>query len=210
MQAEARKSFDYNYLLKYLLLRGRDIYGMEFNIPDQDLGVVMQLLAYFLRDEGMARRMGMQLDKGILLSGPAGCGKRALMHLMGLFSTGPLKPVNRSSRKVCWEFSGKGIQVIESYTSGAFTRDALEPVTYCFHDLGREPLVNYFGAACSIMPEILFRRYQLFRRWKMITHVTTRLDINELSAIYGPGLINKVLPMFNLVAFDPRSADKRH
>jgi hypothetical protein len=206
MRADVRQSaFDYNYLLKYLCLRGRDIYGAEFAIPDCDLGVVMQLLAYFLRDEATARRMGMRLNKGILLMGPAGCGKKALMQLMSLFSTGVRKPVIKSCNKVCWEFSHKGLETIANYSTGAISPGTRRPFIYCFHDLGKEARVNYFGASCSVMPEILLRRQDL----RMTTHLTTRLTLKELESMYGEYFVNRMLSRFNLVTFDPRSADKR-
>jgi ABC-type bacteriocin/lantibiotic exporter with double-glycine peptidase domain len=40
------------------------------------------LICYFLDDQNTAAKLNIDLTKGILLSGPVGCGKTTLMKLM--------------------------------------------------------------------------------------------------------------------------------
>ena len=44
---------------------------------------------------------------------------------------------------------------------------------------------------------------------KMITHVTTNLNSQELEEVYGNRLRSRMRAMFNLIAFSCESADKR-
>ncbi|WP_235922095.1 hypothetical protein [Flavobacterium phycosphaerae] len=62
--------------------KGRELYWPGFKIYEIDYPVVYKLIAYFLRDEQACNQFGVNLSKGILLSGPVGCGKTALMNLM--------------------------------------------------------------------------------------------------------------------------------
>jgi energy-coupling factor transporter ATP-binding protein EcfA2 len=56
--------------------------GQHFEFYPADYQVIFQLLVYFYKDYVNAERFGMDLRKGILLSGPVGCGKTSMMFLM--------------------------------------------------------------------------------------------------------------------------------
>lgn len=60
------------------------MYGEKFKIWKEDHDIIYKLLVHFLQDEEEAKRLGIELQKGILLTGPIGCGKTSLMNLMRL------------------------------------------------------------------------------------------------------------------------------
>jgi hypothetical protein len=59
------------------------------------------------------------------------------------------------------------------------------------------------------MAEILISRYDLFISRKMLTHLTTNLTGSEMEEYYGLRVRKHLSEMFNLIAFDSNSKDKR-
>jgi len=58
-------------------------------IYPEDHELVQKLLTWFLQDEQQAKQFNINLHKGILLTGPIGCGKTSLMSLMRLLVPQP-------------------------------------------------------------------------------------------------------------------------
>lgn len=201
--------FDYHYMLKQVEEKGRDLYRHDFTIDDIDRPVVMKLIAYFLRDGQVAAKEKIDLHKGLLLTGPVGCGKTAVMRILSNFSLPDHRPFLKSALDISLEFTDLGNDVILKYSKRAFNPYKRMPHVHCFDDLGIEPIVNYWGNKINLMAQILFARYNLMHSHGMITHVITQLNAVELEAIYGDILRSRMREMFNVVAFDPDSSDKR-
>jgi DNA replication protein DnaC len=201
--------FDYGKLMKAVQAEGEKVYGTSFEIHEQDLPVLRKLLAYALHDEVVAEEEGIDFHKGVMLTGNIGCGKTSLMNIIRKLNTNHFKPVIKSCRDISVEFAQTGYQTITRYSINAFHPYSSVPRVYCFDDLGLETVVNFWGDKCNVMVEILLARYDLFISHQMITHATTNLNGNELEEIYGNRLRSRMRAMFNLIAFDPDTADKR-
>ena len=104
------------------------------------------------------------------------------------------------ARNVSFGFNHIGFKIIEDYGNGRF---------YCFDDLGVEPLGRHFGKDCNVMGEIILSRYELFLSSKITTHATTNLNAEELEERYGKRVRSRMRQMFNLIAFDKNTKDKR-
>jgi len=83
------------------------------------------------------------------------------------------------------------------------------PARICFDDLGTESNLKYFGNECNVMAEILLSRYDLFISHSLLTHLTTNLSATEIEKMYGNRLRSRLRAMFNLLAFQSDSIDKR-
>ncbi len=201
--------YDYYLLMQQLEEHGKDVYGPAFHIEDIDRPVVVKLLAYFLQDQTVAIAEGIDLHKGILLTGKIGCGKTSLINLMRPLSAESYRPHMISCREISFEFSKIGYDVISRYSRNAFFPYTNVPRIHCFDDLGLEQTVNYWGNNCNVMGEILLSRYDLLISHKMLTYVTTNLNSQELEDTYGNRLRSRMRAMFNLIAFDPATTDKR-
>lgn len=68
---------------------------------------------------------------------------------------------------------------------------------------------RHYGKDCNVMGEILLSRYDLFLNHKRKTHATTNLNAVELEELYGIRVRSRMRQLFNLVAFDKGSKDKR-
>jgi hypothetical protein len=207
--AEGRggQDLDLPWCLSFLEKRGKELYGAKFKIHEEDHEIIFKLIVYFIGDKQNAEKLGIDLQKGILLTGPVGCGKTSLMNLMRFIPPPERNHIMKSCRDVSFEFIQEGYEVIWRYSRMSFNNS--RPKIYCFDDLGAEQSLKYFGNECNVLGEILLSRYEYFISHDMITHITTNLSASELENIYGNRLRSRLREMFNLVSFSQTSQDKR-
>jgi hypothetical protein len=200
-------SFDFTKYLALLEAKGRELYNPSFKVYPEDYEIIFKLLIYFLKDEVNTEKYNLSLRKGILLSGPVGCGKTSLMNLVKLTLPQEQRYIVKSCREVSFEFIQDGYTVIRKYSTHSFNKDV--PKTYCFDDLGTENNLKYYGNDCNVMAEIFLSRYDLFVNRKMLTHITTNLSSSEIEELYGERVRSRMREMFNLIAFSESAKDKR-
>lgn len=199
--------FNFEKCLALIETKGRELFGAHFKIQEEDHQLIFRLLTYFLKDEKNAQRINISHSKGILLSGPVGCGKTSLMTILRLFQKQEERFIMKSCRDISFEFIQEGYSIILKYSRNAFNN--YTPKAYCFDDLGTENNLKYYGNDCNVMAEILLSRYDLFVTRRMITHITTNLNSSEIEAMYGIRVRSRMREMFNLISFDKTSKDKR-
>lgn len=83
-------------------VHGKNVYGPKFQIHYVDRPV--KLLAYFLRHEAIAAAEGLDLNKGIILTGKIGCGKTSLISLLKPLADECYRPVMASCRQISLKF----------------------------------------------------------------------------------------------------------
>jgi hypothetical protein len=201
-------SSDFTWCLSFLTKHGRDQFGPGFQIDAADHPLIYSLLIYFLRREKEADRLGIDLNKGILLSGPVGCGKTSLMMLMTTIPGPERNFILHNSRSISFEFMAEGYAVIQRYSNLSYYSHKQK--AYCFDDVGTERNLKYFGNECNVMGEILLSRYDLYVSHGMLTHMTTNLSADELEAYYGDRVRSRLRQQLNLFMFDADTRDKRH
>ncbi|MDT0293551.1 ATPase [Mesonia ostreae] len=194
--------YDFPKILIYLNAKGKLLFGPEFKIYDEDKDILLKLCSYFIKDKENCKKYEIDIDKGILLSGPVGCGKTSLMKLLK-----HLVPLQRPylitpCRNIVFGFNHLGYKIIEDYGDSS---------SICFDDLGVEPMGRHYGKDCNVMGEVLLSRYELFleTKLKIKTHATTNLNAEELEERYGDRVRSRMRELFNLIAFDKNTNDKR-
>ena len=199
--------YNYQEVWEWLQQKGNEINGKRFKLHEEDKQTIYLLLCWFLQDDMAAPQLGLDLEKGILLSGPVGCGKTTLISLMRYVAADKNKFIMKSCRDISFEFIEDGFSVIHKYSRGALYQYL--PKNYCFDDLGVESSLKYYGNECNVMAEILLTRYDLFVAQNLVTHLTTNLSAGEIEDAYGNRVRSRLREMFNLIAFDNNSFDKR-
>lgn len=195
--------YDFSKILIYLNAKGKLLFGKKFRIYEEDRDILLKLCSYFIKDRETCKKYGIDIDKGILLSGPVGCGKTSLMKLLR-----HIVPLQRPyeiipCRNVTFSFNHLGFKTIEEYGNTKF---------FCFDDLGIEPPGRFYGKDLNVMGEVLLSRYELYRqtKYRMKTHATTNLNAEELEERYGNRVRSRMRELFNLVAFEKGAGDKRN
>lgn len=206
---EMKSKHNYENALLWLEKWGKKQYGEHFKLHEEDKPILFKLLSYFLKDEPVATKLGINLQKGILISGPIGVGKTSIMNLMRLFEPAPTRYIMKSCRDVSFEFIKEGYETIHKYSRHSFYPNTHANKTYCFDDLGTENNLKYFGNECNVMMELLLSRYDLFISRGLITHITTNLSASEIEDVYGNRVRSRMREIFNLVSFGENDGDKR-
>ena len=193
-------TYDFQKILIYLNAKGKLLFGKHFKIYEEDHSIILKLCNYFIKDYENCERGGIDPNKGILLSGPVGCGKTSLMRLLK-----HIVPLQRPytvipCRNIVFGFNHIGYKIIEDYGNSQF---------FCFDDLGVEPIGRHYGKDCNVMGEILLSRHELFLNHDINTHATTNLNAEELEGLYGNRVRSRMRQLFNLIAFDKNANDKR-
>ncbi|MFD2907953.1 ATPase [Flavobacterium ardleyense] len=207
MNEDIKTHYNYQEVIQWLQTKGKVLYGNHFTIHETDYTIVYKLIAYFLQDEATCFQYGINLNKGILLSGPIGSGKTSLVTLMKYLAKTDHKFAIKSCRDISFEFIQDGYEVIHRYSKGKLYQ--AESRNYCFDDLGTENNLKYFGNECNVMAEILLSRYDLFISKKLKTHITTNLSASEIENNYGNRVRSRLRELCNLIAFDNNIKDKR-
>ena len=202
-----KSELTYPEIIAWLETKGHELFGNHFKIIQDDYPIVHKLIAYFLKDEQACFQFGINLNKGILLSGPVGCGKTTLMNLMKYLTPTEYKFTVKPCRDISFEFIKDGYEVIHRYSRGK--QDQLDPKIYCFDDLGLENNLKYYGNECNVMAEILLSRYDLYISRHIQTHITTNLSASEIENQYGNRVRSRMRELFNLIAYDNNTKDKR-
>ncbi|MDT0651781.1 ATPase [Autumnicola edwardsiae] len=194
--------YDFPKILVYLNAKGKLLFGEKFKIYKEDRDIILKLSSYFIKDKKSCQKSGIDVEKGLLLSGPVGCGKTSLMKLLR-----HLVPLQRPyemipCRNVVFSFNHLGYKTIEDYGNNKL---------FCFDDLGVEPPGRFYGKDCNVMGEVLLSRHELFLQTnqKVKTHATTNLNAEELEERYGNRVRSRMRELFNLVAFEEGAGDKR-
>lgn len=201
--------YDFEKIITYLNIKGHILFGKNFRLYKEDKTLLFKLCCYFIQDHQSCANMGIDTSKGILLSGPVGCGKTSLMKLLPFIAPQKINYEIIPTRNIVFNFNTTGFQVLEKYN---------ETKNYCFDDLGVEPIGSHYGKDLNVMGEILLSRHDLFTKSEKtalsfpkgsITHATTNLNAEELENRYGSRVRSRLRELFNLIAFDQNCMDKR-
>lgn len=195
------RQYNFKRSCQYLSYLGKQKFGSKFRLHNEDKEILYKLLVYAIGDKEGCEKLGLDLDKGILLSGPVGCGKTSLMTLVREFHDPQNRYIIKSSRDIASEFHQDGFGVLQRYGK---VRKII-----CLDDLGVEQTMNYFGNECNTIGEILLQRYDLMISEGFITHGTTNLNADELQQLYGTRVRSRFRSMFNLITFQKAANDKR-
>ncbi len=192
--------YEFDKMLIYLNAKGKLLFGKKFRIYEEDKEIIYKLCLYIIQDQSACDEYDIDIDKGILLSGPVGCGKTSLLRLIRY-----LVPYRKPyevipTRNIVFSFNNIGYSTIRQFGDSKY---------FCFDDLGVEPTGRHFGKDCNVLGEILLNRHDLFLLNKVKTHATTNLNAKELEERYGKRVRSRMRQLFNLIAFDSNSRDKR-
>ena len=178
----------YNYFkcMQYLQQQGRILYGSSYRIHPSQRQQVYRLLVYATANKEECALYGINLQKGLLVTGPGNSGKTSLLHLLKPFFQTNRQYIIRSSKEVAFCYERFGTHTVQQYIS--------QNISYCFDDLGLERL--------KLDTEVIKKLLQ-FRLLHVAdnTHISTRLDKASLVKKYGKNFTELLYCKLNPIEF---------
>ena len=95
-----KDSFDFTKCLSLIETKGKELYSSGFKVLAEDYEIIFKLLVYLLKDTAGAEKYNISFRKGILLSGPVGCGKTSLMNILRFFQTQEERLILKTCRDI--------------------------------------------------------------------------------------------------------------
>jgi len=198
---ETCRHFELDDCLEYMQSYGSALFGSKFKIDRNDQRIFLKLIAYAIKDYDEMKKYSLSPEKGILLTGPIGCGKTSFMQIIQPFLFRNERFKVHSATEIASTYAITGHETIVSL--GRKTH------AICIDDLGIEPNQKHFGSDSNVIGEIMLMRYDLFVTQGILTHATTNLNAGELEAKYGNRVRSRLRSMFNLISFPANTQDKR-
>ncbi|MPR36581.1 ATPase [Salmonirosea aquatica] len=178
---------------------------------DADIRSAFNLLCLYFTSDPRFEQAGFKLRKGIMLTGPRGCGKTWLMELCSFNPKGPYSV--HVCQNIVDEFLAKdnAMSTLGKYSSN---RPVDAPSHWghsiagrFFDDLGDESRAVSYGNERNVMEDILMERYRSVPHHT--THVTSNLTLDQLTEFYGGRLVDRLREMFNIIEFPPTAQSRR-
>lgn len=192
--------------LSQIEMYGKQIEPM-FSIPEEQVKYYLDLYDYFAKNE-----CGLDLEKGLLISGGVGTGKTLSMRIMQRIF-GKFKIV--SARHVVREYLIEGFKVLDVYGRNSFVLnshgniDPKNPIHFCFDDILLEEVnAKFYGNQQNLMAEILLDRYDMFTGYKMLTYCTTNAMTSAIEETYGTRVKDRMREMMNVITLTGKSFRK--
>lgn len=187
--------------------------GIVFDKPLEDY--YASLYAYFKRDAEFETLPGCSLDKGLLIEGDIGVGKTLSMYIMRSIFKAPFRIV--AAEHIIRDYRNDGDEAIDKYGRYSFRKmgmgnqglDHANPITYMIDDIGlREQASRSYGNSSMVIGEVIRDRYRSFTEYKMMTHATTNQTPDEIEALYGADVRDRMREMMNLIILTGESHRK--
>ena len=177
-------------------------------IPLEHAKVIEGLVYYFMGDKVEAKKRGLDIRKGIRVTGNTGSGKTMLMRIWQATKLGHKFGI-KSVLEIVDQFNNSG-DAITQYTTNAVkvSVDGQKPTLnhLMIDDLGKESLGGHYSKKDrNVIGEIIDTRYLLWTKYGLLTHFTDNLLNSEVEAMYGDRISGRLFQMTNHVLLGAKS-----
>jgi len=161
-------------------------------------------LAYFSGQKNIKfKEKEISLNKGILLVGDVGSGKSLMFDIFKVYTSRVLYKngfQQYQAGDIIDNLNVKGKVYFDKFSYNRSTNNVPNPITCYIDDIAsRNEIVNHYGSVYNSMQELLTIRYNIYSKYRKLTHLSTNLFPQQLKEIYGIRVIDRMKEMFNLV-----------
>lgn len=174
--------------------------GVNFKWTNQNTENMKQLCYYFSNDD----RFDGDLNRGLILQGPIGCGKTSVLKAFQLIGCKGFGIVTCKALESLYDVDG--VNSVPKYTE--VSKDPFGRQNgWLFDDLGWESKGKHFGKEKNVMEDVL-ELINTKGNWGNM-HITTNYSSQLIGEKYGSRIRSRMRMMFNQIIFDPDSKDMR-
>ncbi len=169
--------------------------GREFRLDEDSKRLINIVSLYFARDERFFKYCtNGSFHKGIYLVGRCGVGKTLIMTAAKALRIPEGKFGFISCNQVVNEYNTKGRE-----RGGIIEVQKYMKRSWCFDDLGTEPMGNSYGKE-DVFTTLLTQRAELYTSNQMRTFITSNFVPDDLQARYGERIVSRIHQMCNIIA----------
>lgn len=160
--------------------------------------ILKNLLLYFTGNN----ECKYNLNKGLMFYGNVGTGKSLLFKIFKEYTMNILQSNSFQLFDMQEIISNCEINGIEELSE--FGMKYPKPIY--IDDFGcTNDEINHYGTKYNITEELLLMRYNVYRRFNKLTHISTNKTPEKLSKIFDIRIIDRMVEMFNLIEFSGES-----
>ena len=193
--------------LKFILNKEAKIYfelkRKRFEVDEYNSFLLNLICKYFSQDSTFESVHKADLNKGVFIYGSTGTGKTSIFNI--------IQNISKKYRlKALWFPIISTSDVVHKFNTDKFKDHVINRYSngiYMFDDLGAEGEANnlfVFGKE-DIFIKILEARYNAFITKGTKTHITSNLNIAEISKRYGKRVEDRFYEMFNFIELNGES-----
>lgn len=189
--------------------------GQEWVTDKWNKQIINALCLYFSKDPEFEKlKEGFSLRKGIMLYGPYGCGKSAIMQAFSVNQNMSYRCISVLKLDDLYQLNGAAM-ILEYSAHSEISIEATSMFHqklggFCFDDLGQEGSESaHYANRADVVGQIMKRRYygDLGHNY---THATTNADGQELAQMYPfLGQSGRLKEMFNFIRFHKDAPNRR-
>jgi len=174
-----------------------------FEVNDINKNILKELLMYFSGSDSFNG----SLKKGIMLVGDIGTGKSLLFKIFKRYTSEILR-VNSfqyfSTQEITDNVNISGVDYLQ-----AFNDNFGNPITCYIDDIAsKNEVIKHYGTEVNTIEQLLSIRYNVFTRYRKLTHTTSNKYPSELTNVYEKRIIDRMVEMFNILELPGKSFRK--
>lgn len=179
----------------------------QYIIDKFNKDILNKLFHYFIGDIEFCQKNDIDLNKGIFLVGGVGTGKSILIQAFKQY-TGLIIEKNSfqyfNSNEIIDTTNIQGVTYLERFG------DLKHQTIACYIDdiASKNETVKNFGTEINVIENILITRYNIFKKYNKLTHLSSNIYPNELNKMYDLRVVDRLLEMCNIFELTGNSRRK--
>jgi hypothetical protein len=183
----------------------------DFIIDEDNKKAISLLFNYFIGNKQFCDENGISLSKGIMFCGGVGTGKSVLMKSFKTY-TGEILKVNGfqyfDASEIIDSVNIYGVEYLDKFSHNLSSKKA-NPIS-CYIDdiISKNEKIKNYGTEISVIEQLISIRYNIFTRYRKLTHFSTNIYPAEMGKYYDERIIDRLTEMCNIIELPGSSRRK--
>jgi DNA replication protein DnaC len=182
----------------------------NYIFDDNNTPILAKLFYYFIGDEEKCKSNSISLNKGVMLLGGVGTGKTQMMQAFKYYASQIIKTNSfqfHYANEIIDNTTVSGIEHLDKFNHN-FNPNP-NPITCLIDDIcSKNEKVKNYGTDINVIEELISIRYNIYKRYNVLTHFTTNIYPNEFGEYYDLRIIDRLKEMTNIIELPGESRRK--